>query len=275
MNLTKIVNNTELIQKKSNEILLYIQKICAENNIKFYLAFGTALGAVRHNGFIPWDDDIDIYMRRNDFMLFQSAISKDNSKYKLEYFTLDKDFNSLLPKVIDTTTFLKQKGPRNEKMIGIYVDIFVLDNIPNDFSERKKFIKKFNYYNKLWSFVYYKRNYKFYNPLFYVYFFAKKVVNVSKIVAKSDKLAQKYNNINTGYVSNVMYCENRAKEIFPVSWFLNDKMVQFQNAYYNVPFEVNEYLTLIFGDYMKLPPIEERISHHNFDLYVNGDSTND
>lgn len=117
------------VQKLEFDILKYIKKVCDENKINYYLAYGTLIGAVRHHGFIPWDDDIDIMMPREDFIKFVESTNKDKHDYfKVVCRENNTNFTAPLPKVIDSRTKLTQHYGFIEKVdLGVYVDIFILD----------------------------------------------------------------------------------------------------------------------------------------------------
>ena len=108
------------------EILEYVDKICKENNIQYSLAYGTMLGAVRHKGFIPWDDDIDILLKREEYeKLLRILYSKTDEKYQV--FSLkDEGYWYSYAKVTDTRTIIVEKNDRNMKEC-VYIDIFPID----------------------------------------------------------------------------------------------------------------------------------------------------
>ena len=122
---------SEEIKKIEISILDYIASVCEENNIGYYLAYGTLLGAIRHHGFIPWDDDIDIYMLREDYMKFiEIAKEHIHHRYKLLSIYNDDDYYYEFAKVVDSNTKLKINNVKQIKKEGVWVDIFPLDNVP-------------------------------------------------------------------------------------------------------------------------------------------------
>ena len=110
-----------------NDVLIYLHEICKKNNILYYLAYGSLLGAVRHKGFIPWDDDVDVIMDRVNFERFVQTVHDDSHQYyKLMWLTEDKTYDLPLPKLVDNRTELVQSGRKSKVPIGAWVDIMLL-----------------------------------------------------------------------------------------------------------------------------------------------------
>ncbi len=261
------------IQNIANDILKYIKTVCDDNGIKFYLAYGTALGAIRHKGFIPWDDDVDIFMERDEFDKFYSFMEKDQSKYKLLYVNADKNYTLPLPKVIDTTTEWTQTNVREFMPLGVYVDIFILDNIPDDKDVREKHFNILDKKHKLWHFFQYKRNYTAKDPITLLKRLIYKIVNPKIFAKQLDRIASKYNNDNTSYIGQMTFVTDpRNMQMFPREWFGDGVVVTFCDTEYLVPKEYDKFLTQCFGDYMTPPPVSERVSHHTYIAYKKGNS---
>ena len=129
----------EELKSRQLEILTRIDKFCTEHNIQYSLAFGTLLGAIRHKGYIPWDDDIDIMMLRSDYNRFISLFYDE----QLRVLSIENESRYILPfaKVVDNNSILIEQSTM-ELPLGIYVDIFPVDNIPDDISLRNDFYRK-------------------------------------------------------------------------------------------------------------------------------------
>ena len=130
-------------------------RVCRENGIGYSIAYGTLLGAVRHHGFIPWDDDVDVVVTREDYnklrRLLNSQLDENHCFVCAED---DKRFAAPLAKVIDKRTVLRQLEHHSDRMdLGVYIDIFVLDYIPDDPEKRLKALKKSVLMRKMWRFV--------------------------------------------------------------------------------------------------------------------------
>ena len=133
--------NLEQVKAIELEILDFIDSVCKEYDITYYLAGGTFLGAVRHQGFIPWDDDIDLIMPRKDYKRFIKAVNDKKTKYKALSGYTDLNYRKKFVKVVDTDTVLIEHGLEKMERLGIYVDVFPLDNLPNDKDKRRKMQK--------------------------------------------------------------------------------------------------------------------------------------
>lgn len=262
----------EELKKIQLDILNNVADFCEKNNINYWLDSGTLLGAVRHQGYIPWDDDIDIGMLRADYDRFKLLYNNSNEKYKFFSIETDKNFNFPYGKVLDMNTELYEPNKKSGEKLAINIDIFVYDNAPDDLKETQKMYRKrdillaLNIVKKAPYST--KKNRFFVNtlriPIYYILkllpkgYFSKKIINNSK----------KYINENTNYVGNFTAVTpiHSRKTIF-------DSFVKmtFEGKKYNVPVGYDEWLTDFYGDYMKLPPKEKQVSHHVFEAYRNGE----
>ena len=140
--MNKLLSRDECKQIQIN-ILNEIATICEINGLQYYLAYGTLLGAIRHEGFIPWDDDIDIYLARNDYDRLAMILKNPQTAKPvwLEYYDGDKEgYYYPFAKAVDNTTIAKMED--NKTQHGIWIDIFPMDNIPNSNKKQEKFVKK-------------------------------------------------------------------------------------------------------------------------------------
>lgn len=270
INIVKKELSTSELQHIEFRILQYIKNICESNHIQYYLVGGTALGAIRHQGFIPWDDDVDIAMLRDDYEHFCSVMEKDSSDYKLLSINNNKKYSLPLAKVIDTNTVLYQLYQKDICELGVYVDIFILDNVPQERESQNKLVKGQIVLNRLWNAAQNKDHSE--DNIFKAVFKAvgRRILWIigPRFFAKLlDKRAQKYRYSDTNMCGSLTYSTILGKSIYPKSFFSAGKKVLFENDEFIAPLLVEEYLKNDYGDYMQLPPIEKRISHHDFVAY--------
>lgn len=254
------------LRKVQIEILDEIDRICKRNNLQYFLAGGTLLGAVRHKDFIPWDDDLDIMMLREDYEKFISICTeKLNSKYYLDCPKTNAAFNFAFAKIRKNNTIFDEKSLSHLDIHkGIYVDIFPLDIVDNNF--KKCFIKGFIIKNLGETIFYKKKIYdikKCRHPMFvrfFKIFSCKSIYKIQKFIATSYR-GKKRTNI-------VCYCGaySLKQDYFEYEVFFPSKKIEFHNKEYPCLNDNHKYLTSLYGDYMVLPPKEKRINHNA--LYI-------
>lgn len=256
-------------------ILKYIKSVCEQNGLRYYLAYGTLIGAIRHQGFIPWDDDVDIMMPREDYNRFIEITNKNPDKiYKLMSYETCDEFTSFLPKVIDTRTTLIQNYGFIEKInLGVYVDIFVLDGIGNTYNEAVKNYKRiFNCFKK-WLYC----DTKMFTPNSKNYikdilrFIRNSPYKFRSIRHYLDKLLESVKKIN--YDDSLYVCttclmyKDMKKCILLKSDIEKGNNTLFVNEYFTIPKNYDNLLKQHYGDYLKLPPESKRISNHNYEVF--------
>lgn len=264
------MNNEKMITKEQMkkiqiDILDDVAKFCEENNIKYWIDAGTLLGAIRHKGYIPWDDDIDLGMLREEYDKFIKLYNLKNSKYKLKCIELDKTYEYPYGKVIDTDTILYEPDEKGIK-IAVNIDVFVYDNAPDDVHELNRMYNKRDKYERL-------RLYQKFVPssdcsikriikkiIKCILNFFPKDYFIMKIVKNSKKYCKtQCSNIGNFTSTSRISC---SKSIFDE--YIE---VEFEGKKYKAPKGYNEWLTIIYGNYMELPPVEKRISPHSFIAY--------
>lgn len=251
-------NVVDKIQFELLKILRSFVETCNVNNINYILAYGTLLGAIRHSGFIPWDDDIDIFMTRAEYKKLKQVFKVDN----LEILDCDEDkkYPYLFPKIRKKDSILIEKSISNLNYnTGLYVDIFILDEVPS--GKIKEFFKKkrllYNY--KKYRLVTLNNSSinKIIRPLAFI---AKKVFNLNKLIKKINRIYSTEKN-STKYRDVSMPSSN----FYLDKSFLNTTTEkEFCNLYCKVPLEFDELLKRFYGEYMQLPKPEDRISNHSF-----------
>lgn len=274
------------LQLTEIEILGEIERICNEHNIKFCLTGGTLLGAVRHKGFIPWDDDIDIAMSREDFEKFCDICKTKLSKnYYLHYINTDNKYWLTFAKVRKNNTLLDEKNISHLNVKkGIYVDIFPLDAIQTNsgllFKVKSKLIKLIQIILVYKIGINFNKNK---SNLVRILLFAFPIKFFHKICNYLMTLDSKKKN---KYIVNYSSIYNVKKELFPYDCYFPFVNIEFEGKTFYAPNKYKEILSQVYGDdYMKLPPKEKRITHNpvrlSFDLdnpnemYVGGEGKNE
>lgn len=236
------------------ELLTELDRICKKNDINYMLFAGTMLGAVRHKGFIPWDDDLDVVMLREDYERFINAAQKDIGE---KYF-LQSEFSENWPMFFSKlrkngTTCLEKYHPKNKNHHqGIYIDIFPCDNLSNN-----KLCKKFQFISSrvVCAKGLFKRGYDT-DSRFKRAFMTLCRPLPNKLFHKMCILKSKN---NTEFVHTFLAASsNMSKSIFPRRWFDQTIPMEFEKGVYPVSAHFDELLTTLYGDYMKIPDQNER-----------------
>lgn len=245
------------------EILKNVAEFCDEHQIRWMLAYGTLLGAVRHKGYIPWDDDIDIMMPRQDYEKFFCLYNKQKNVYKAEEHSINKKYILPFGKVHDTRTVLKEIRYNNIEM-GIYIDIFPIDgSLPNI-----KMIKRVDYLKKMIIAKYanWGGNRNFINNVKLL------LAKIIRLFISDEKLFKELREIctinnydNSSYVGYT--ADSLVLEKIPKSALQSVIDAPFEGLNFKIPLGYHEVLTVFYGDYMKLPPVEKRKQQHYFVAY--------
>ena len=251
------------------EILKHVDKFCSEHNIKYFLSGGSVIGAVRHKGFIPWDDDIDIMMLREDYNFFvQEYYKHDNSRYCLYCHTIYSDYPYPFAKIDDSKTVMQEEIEGCYPM-GVHIDVFPIDNMPEDKQLQKKIYRIFSFWMALMNLkrlpVLRRRGIVKNLILFIAHIFLY-FLSFKKIVRCMDANARKYEKIETS-LCGVAVWGYGIKEINNKNNYEKSILVEFEGIKLPIPIGYDNYLSNVYGNYMQLPPIEKRNSHHNFIAY--------
>lgn len=249
-------------QQVSMKILNYLIKICEENNLTYFLYGGTLIGAVRHQGFVPWDDDIDVIMFREDFEKLNQILEKNiDDKYRFMNCLNEETYHYTWGRLMLKNTIFKEWwADQVDYEPNIYIDIFILDNIPNN--KFKRFIHRWTCYflNMIssYSLIKHENDSKIKKIIQQTVYYTIKVLPISpdSIRKKCVKSFTKYQNENCEEV-----CDFPSSGIMPISfktdWF-PVKKVKFEDIEVTIPNNYDKILKLEYGEYMELPPEEDR-----------------
>lgn len=245
------------------ELMIEVDRICRKYNINYSLDGGTLLGAIRHGGFIPWDDDADIMMSRQEYNRFYEAcqIELDESKYFLQEFRTDKEYRWGYSKLRKNGTLFVREGQEHVKCHqGVCIDIFIFDNVPNGLIDRRlHLIKCFLIRKGLYSLVG-KRNAR--SIISRMVYYMVSLIPRTFWVKWLMKIAQKENVRKTELMSHLTY-PNRKKIRFGLSSTYYEEYIEkdFEGYQFKVIKNYDQYLKDLFDDYMQLPPLDKRKVH--------------
>lgn len=267
------------IQEAEFNMLKYFHEFCQENNLKYFLYSGTLLGSVRHKGFIPWDDDADVAMRRKEFNKFESLFIKSDYKKDGYYYQsgrLDDRLATSFSKIRDPRINIRERTSRTQKgNQGPWLDIFPLDNIPDDEDLRREQFKKVSFYNriiKLSLLVNVKENDKgikriakktlqAFNERFNKYYFF-----LPYVFKMRNKYINMYNHIETSHSADLSFMhfkdyQDYSTHIFDNSKIEELKLREFEGFKFYIPKNYDYVLSNMYGDYMTIPPKDEQETH--------------
>ena len=253
------------------EMLLQLRRICKKYNLTYYLSGGTFLGAVRHNGFIPWDDDMDIALPREDYQKFLEVVNDElPEEMEVKSYSLDSDYHHPVARLMNHTVCVKNNSFRETRLEPAWIDIFPLDGMPDEklacnihkilLLWRKVMIGWANYKdlqdlkpNRPW----YEKVLMFIGTTFKPGRFmrlTKQYEKLEKVLMKYPASKSKvYMNFNGIYRFNSIMNKDY--------YYGNGALYTFKGEQFTAPANYDAYLTKIYGDYMKLPPVDKRNTH--------------
>ena len=249
------------------EILDYIDTLCKKHNINYIINYGTLIGAVRHQGFIPWDDDIDLSMPREDYQRFINIFQKEKSKYKLLSLETDKNYFNNFIKITDSTT--KIIDTRNTKTYesGVFIDIFPMDRFDDpkviDTCYKLESFKLLSF-SKHKNIVYGDSKLKDLIRTFFWFIF--RPISPRYFASQIEKQIQKYRVKDGKYIAFIP-SKFKEKEVFAKEVFEDLIEVPFEYLMLSAPKQYDTILKQYYGDYMTLPPKEKQFYSHEFEAY--------
>ena len=260
------------LQLKELDILKECLKIFQKYNLRYFMLGGTFLGAVRHRGFIPWDDDIDIFMTRDDYETFLSIMDQQkNDKFKcLHYGKEFPNYFYRFAKVVDLETTLQEGNFISHKDMGIFVDVFPADGI--DIKKAEKHVKKIQYYSSMIIRSATNKITRKDNPSLPKYLSKKILYPFIKLIGWKYWLKKHEKFVKSKKIKDYEYATLYSggwgmKEIFPKSYLNDTVYLDFEGHKFPAFKEYDKHLTHLYGDYMTPPPPEKQITHHDFKIY--------
>ena len=253
------------VREQELAVLREVDRLCAAHGLRYCLGYGTLLGAIRHKGFIPWDDDVDIAMPREDFDRLREicATELDGRFFYQSHYT-DKNYYYPYDKIrVNGTVFREIFFADRDMHQGVFIDVFPVDHVPED--ERLR-LRQRRAYRRWYAVLRYRflgtagrsglrgaavRLFRFLTGLFPMDWLYKKV----------EGIMTRYNGTDTGLMS-MFISDARGRETFPRSYYDDLTYAPFENDKFLIPRAWDEMLEGKFGDYMTLPPVEQRVSGH-------------
>ena len=248
------------------DLLQKVAEFCEQNGIRYFLCGGTLIGAIRHKGYIPWDDDIDIAMPRPDYDRFVKTFNHPENCCQVVNLDTNPDYAYSFAKVYNNRTVLKELHYLGH--IGVNIDLFPADGVKEATQIRKimllrKFLntKRANYYHRTLS----KKIINSFGKILLLPFSA------HKIATWIDNEARKYA-FGSLPKAGIIVNPYGPGEMVDKSVFESDVYQEFEGRKYRVPVGYDTWLRSIYGDYMQLPPEEHRVSHHTIEAWWKDDS---
>ena len=244
------------------DLLQKTADFCDNNGLRYFLCGGTLLGAIRHKGYIPWDDDIDIAMPRPDYDRFMKSFNRPENYYQVVNLDNNADYAFAFAKVFDNRTILKELHYPGSTF-GVFIDVFPADGVKEaaqiyKIQRLRKFLntKKANYYKRTLS----KKIINTFGKFLLLPFSA------HQIAKKIDNEARKYT-FGSLPKAGIIVNPFGPGEMVDKSVFDSDVYREFEGREYRVPIGYDKWLRSIYGDYMQLPPVEQQVTHHTFEAW--------
>ena len=266
--------NIEQIHKATLGIVEKLIEICDKINVNYYVAYGSLIGVVRHKGLIPWDDDFDVVMLRDDYEKFCYYCIKNENKLK-PFKLLSRKCEKKYPYNIARLNNMNYKAVYDNVQgyeSGIFIDIYPLDGAGSDVDKVLKKVekKKSNLFRiTLWSIDdhYTKSTYnKWYRSI--IKYFVRgysKVRGAKHFLDKMENFKNLYDINNSRYIAEMTW--DSGLTLYEKSWFDKYIYMDFENLKVKVPIGYDDFLRCHYGDYMKFPPKEEQVPHHEYKVY--------
>lgn len=253
------MNNEDTLKQKLLDMAKVFHEFCMKHGLQYFMIGGTMLGAVRHKGFIPWDDDMDFGMLRKDYDRMMQLRTELPQGYSFNDYKTVKGYKYGFCKMYDENTTYIESAQDTKLIGGVYIDIFPLDNIGNDLETAEKRMTTIRRRKWIINGIYQKGK----RTTFLKTAGTKVLQRLPETPRWFDwpyRAVEKYKNVQTEYITNVYGVANE-REVIPLSYVGTPKLYDFEDTQFYGVEKYDEYLTRIYGDYMTPPPEDKRGGH--------------
>ena len=273
MDTMKKIDNED-VKKLSFAVLCDLKKVCDQHGLSYSLTGGTLIGAIRHKGFIPWDDDSDIMMPRPDYDRLMALGKQTPLPFRLLSAEISgKDYGYPFAKACHSDTLLVEDSIEQSSVpLGVYVDIFPVDGMGNRYWTAKIRCMGFQFLHGLkitshWTSYHRSKLRKwYYEPFRYGCYALSKLLSREYIDRTLDRFLRK-KDYQTSTFAGRLVGDYGSREIMPKAMFEKMITVSFENEAFDAIADYDTFLRSLYGDYTQLPPPEKRVSHHEFEAY--------
>lgn len=265
-----MTNQLKKIQQIELNILREFIRICDKYNLRYYLVEGSLLGAIRHQGMIPWDDDIDVALFREDYETFLRVVNQElQPPYQCRCFQFTDGYIDYIAQLADTSTLIESPYRRQKETKPLWVDIFVIDGMPSGNLSMK--FRKFQLLSRklflMWSDMEHYVVNRAKRPLYEKVLIrvgdtlhTSTFLSTKKQLQKMDRCMKSCKPDDANLTVNFM-SEYKWRTIFPAEYYGEGRMVAFEDFTARIPTEAEKILQSVYGDYMQLPPEDQRYKH--------------
>lgn len=236
------------VRKSQLGVLKHLKEVCEKHHLRYYLCGGTLLGAVRHKGYIPWDDDIDVFVELEDLEKLVDIMKSDKDYSLISFLDKDSDYYDEISLMVDNNTIYDTNHFPIQLTTGVSIDIFYISGMPKSQEELDAYVAEVKRLDQLrWN----------------------KLYSEQECRKATDELVSYLKRYRFDECENVgcILAPHFMREILPKSTFAHEKKLKFETEYFSVPERYEFYLNRMYGDYMQLPPEEKQVSHHYFNAY--------
>jgi lipopolysaccharide cholinephosphotransferase len=258
------------IQQEAFKVLVHVAELCELHQLDYVLMYGTLLGAVRHKGFIPWDDDVDIAMPRQHYEKLRVLLAHNQEKFRFLDRSTTKDYPYLIGRVSSKNTKIVRTDELDCGM-GVFIDIYPIDDIDNNYHKAVFWAKILGVLSSLYfastrtALEPYCRN----RTIKKIYVIGARLIGAEMIEQLINKIVMKSNGgLSCAYVGVAFWMTFQSRRnVLPLRYFQEFTKLEFNGQMFNAPRDYHELLCNYYGDYMTLPPPAEQKPHHQYEAF--------